>query len=146
MLFFSLTTIAVGAAESFYTVFVMERFDGKFRNAPEAAFELALFGDAIVAMLGVVMFGGALVLLNRRGLHPTPLGVYISATLGGLYMTMPSLLYAATLTPPVALSWLWLLLFPIIAARLALRSVRGAALDRSPTPSASIPRPDCDPL
>src|ERR1017187_3946478 len=73
---FSLTAVAVAATESFYTVFVMERFDEKFRRAPGAAFELALFGDAVMALFGLLLFGGALALLTRRTLHPIALGVY----------------------------------------------------------------------
>ena len=67
MLSFSLAAAAAAVTESFYTVVVIQRYDAKFRQAPEAALELALFGDAIIAPLGLMLFGGALALSKRKG-------------------------------------------------------------------------------
>ena len=70
ILSFSLTAVTTAATETFYTIFVMKRFDEKFRDAPSAAYELALFGDAIMALIGLLLFGGALALSARRTLYP----------------------------------------------------------------------------
>ncbi len=52
MLCFSLAVLTAAATESYYTIFVMKRFDEKFRYAPGEAFELALFGYAVLGILG----------------------------------------------------------------------------------------------
>src|SRR5260370_31014309 len=70
MLCFSLAVVTTAATESYYTIFAMKRFDEKFRHAPGAAFELALFGDAVIGFLGVLLFGAALAFVTRKNYSP----------------------------------------------------------------------------
>jgi hypothetical protein len=121
---FSLTAVAVGAAEDYYMNFVVGPPDPKFRSAPGAAFELDLFGDAIITLLGVLLFGGSLALLTRKSFRSIGSGLYISAIFGSLYATMPLLLFVVARNYPVALYWAWAVVSPIIAVRLTLRRVR----------------------
>lgn len=129
---FSLVAVVLGAMGSYYQVFVMGHFDRKFQYAPEVAFEIDLFGDAIMALLGLLLFGGSLAFLTHKKFRPNALGEYVSAFLGGLYVIVPQLLAASIQN---ATSWVfqaWLVIFPIIAARMALRSRRDAASGSPP--------------
>lgn len=127
MFSFSLASAAAFFIESFYIVFVMERFDEKFRHAPDVAFELSLFGGAIIVLFGLLLFGGSLALSKRKAVHSIPLGVTVSAILGGLYVTTLSFIDAYARSTPVAFLRAWVVLFPIISARLTLLTVRRAA-------------------
>jgi len=132
---FSLTTVIVAAAESFCTVFVMQRFDQKFRDAPGAAFELSLFGDAVIGMLGVLLFGSALALFRRKDLASAPRSIYIGSVLGGVYSTLPNVFYWSRVDIPVVPFWIFALLFPILAARLTLQSMPTADAPSIRTPT-----------
>jgi hypothetical protein len=123
MLSFSLAAAAAAVTESYYTVMVLQRFDAKFRHAPEAALELALFGDAIIAGLGQLLFGGALALSKRKGFYSMSLGVTVSAILGATFVIMPDVIYAYIRTSGDILR-AWIVLFPIISARLTLLAIR----------------------
>jgi hypothetical protein len=123
MLAFSLAAAAAAITESFYTVVVLQRFDAKFRQAPGAALELALFCDAIIAPLGLMLFRGALALSKRKGFYSMSLGVTVSAILGGTFVIMPDVIYAYIRTSGDILR-AWIILFPIISARLTLVAAR----------------------
>ena len=122
---FSLTAWAICDAESFYTIFVVKMLDAEFRQVPWGAFGLSLLGCTFVALFGMLLFAGSLTLLKRRPLYPTSLGVYVSAILGGIYVTIPFLFFADDGSTPAALFWAWAVLFPIISARVALRGPAG---------------------
>jgi hypothetical protein len=122
MLSFSLAAAVAAVTWSLYTVFVLQRFDAKFRQAPGVALELSLFGDAIIAPLGLLLFGGALALSKRQGFYSMSLGVTVSAILGGTFVIMPDVIYAYIRTSGDLLAWI--ILFPIISARLTLLAVR----------------------
>ena len=69
VLSFSLATVIASITGSLCTVFVLKKFDSKFRYA----FELSLFGDAVVAFIGLVLFGATLVfILVRTRLEQPP--------------------------------------------------------------------------
>src|SRR5260370_28355660 len=93
MLCFSLAVVTTAATESYYTIFAMKRFDEKFRHAPGAAFELALFGDAVIGFLGVLLFGAALAFVTRKNYSPRLSGLYFASILDGFYTTLPNVLY-----------------------------------------------------
>jgi hypothetical protein len=123
MLAFSLAAAVGAVTESCYTVVVLQRFDAKFRQAPGAALELAMFGDAIIAPLGLMLFGGALALSKRKGFYSMSLGVTVSAILGGAFVIMPGVIYAWVRTSGDYIR-AWMILFPIISARLTILAVR----------------------
>ena len=123
MLSFSLAAAAAAVTESFYTVVVMQRFDAKLRQAPRAVLELALFGDAIIAPLGLLLFGDALALSKRKGFYSISIGMTVSAILGGTFMIMPQVDYAYIRTSRDFLL-VWVVVFPIISAGLTLLAVR----------------------
>ena len=106
----------------------MKRFDQKFTYAPGEAFELALFGDAVLGILGVLLFGGALALLTRENYGPRPSGLYFASILGGIYSTLPNI------DLPNALFWILVVAFPITAARLTIRRIGAENADSSPLP------------
>jgi hypothetical protein len=114
---FSLTTIGVAIAEAFYTIFIKQQFDEKFREAPGAAYELSLFGDAVISILGVLLFG---VTVARRW------SICIGSVLGAVYSTVPNVFYWSLDDIPIAPFWIFAVFFPIVAARLTLhRTPRG---------------------
>jgi hypothetical protein len=121
---FSLTAVAIGAAEDYYMDFVLGPPDPKFRSAPGVAFEIDLFGNAIMTLLGLLIFGGSLTILRRKALRPITPGVYMSALFGILYTTMPLLLYLVHRNHPVEFFWAWAVLSPGVAARLTPRRLR----------------------
>jgi hypothetical protein len=123
MLSFSLAAAAAAVTESLYTVLVLQRFDAKFKQAPGVALELALFGDAIIAPLGLMLFGGALALSKRKGFYSISIGMTVSAILGGTFMIMPQADYAYIRTSGDFLL-VWVVVFPIVSARLTLLAVR----------------------
>ena len=123
MLCFSLAAVTAATTASYYTIFVMKRFDEKFRDAPGAAFELALFGDAIIGFPVVLLFGGALAFFTRKNLVPKPSGLYIASILGGVYATLPDVLYWSRVDLPNVLFWILAVVFPITAARLTVRRI-----------------------
>jgi hypothetical protein len=112
---FSLTTFAIAVAESYYTVVVMQRFDQKFRDAPEVALEISLFAEAVIGMIGVLLFGATLALFRGKDRALAPPSVYISVLMGGIYMILPN-----AVDIPVALFWIFAVFFPILSARLTL--------------------------
>jgi hypothetical protein len=118
---FSLAVLTAAATESYYTIFVMWRFDEKFSAG--AAFELALFGGAIMGFLGVLLFIGALAFFTRKNLAPKPSGLYIASILGGIYTTLPNVLYWSRVDLPNALFWILAVAFPITTARLTVRRI-----------------------
>jgi hypothetical protein len=67
-----------------YTVFVLNKFDSKFRYAPDVEFELSLFGDAVVALIGLFLFGAIIAFLTRQAAHGTVI-VLLAALFGGIY-------------------------------------------------------------
>ena len=93
ILIFSLMNAVVSSAESVYTVFVLKRFDEKFRHAPDVALELALFGDAIIGFIGLLFFGGVLAYCVRKGRRVTIGSVIFAALFGGIYETLLDVLY-----------------------------------------------------
>jgi hypothetical protein len=124
MLVFSLTSVIMAAAESFFSVFVLKQFDPKFRYSPQSALELDLLWDAMMTFVGVCGFGASLPALARRTLRPRSFGVWLAAGLGGIYVTVPRVSYALAGSTPTALFWAWVILFPIISARITLRAIR----------------------
>jgi hypothetical protein len=124
MLVFSLTSVVMAAAESFFSVFVLKQFDPKFRYSPQSALELDLLCDAMMTFVGVCVFSASLPVLARRTLRPRSLGVWLAAGLGGTYVTVPPVSYALAGNTPTALFWVWVILFPIISARMTLRTIR----------------------
>jgi hypothetical protein len=121
MFCFSLAVVTVAATESYYTIFVMKRFDEKFRQAPGAAFELALFGDAIICLLGVLLLGGSLAFFARKKLGPKQSGLYVAPILGVFYTTLPNVLYWSRIDLPNEIFWIFVVAFPITIARLMVR-------------------------
>ena len=138
MLCFSLAVLTAAATESYYTIFVMKRFDEKFRHAPGAAFELALFGDAVFGILGVLLFGGALAFLTRKNYGPRLSGLYFASILGGFYSTLPNVLYWSRVDLPNALFWILVVVFLITAARLTVRRIGTENADSSPLPGIKL--------
>jgi len=123
ILSFSFAAAAASVAESFYAVAVMHRFDAKFAQAPEVALELDLLGDAIITLSGILLFGLTLALSKRGGFHSISLGVIVAAILSGTYVIVPEVIYAFVRTSANFFR-AWILLFPIIAARLTILAVR----------------------
>jgi hypothetical protein len=121
---FSLTAVAIGVMEDYYMDFVLGPPDPKFRGAPGAAFELDLSINAIITVLGLLLFGGSLTLLRLKSFRPIAPGIYISAIFGSLYATMPLLLYLVHRNYPVEFFWAWAVISPGVAARLTVRRVR----------------------
>lgn len=117
--------------ESFFDIFFAKRFDQKFVNAPDVALELSLLGDAVFSLLGVFLFGCTLALpivKARRARDP----VYLPVVLGGLYITVPWLLYMSHVDTEGPFLWSWMLLVPITSALVVLRPVRPAGILPSP--------------
>jgi hypothetical protein len=122
VLSFSLTTVVVALAESYYTVFILGRFDGLFRNSPGFAFWISVFSDAITSILGVLLFG--VTVWRLRPKEPTSTSsstrssICAGSLLGAVYITGLYVFYWSHIDtyvePP------WLLFFPVVAARLAL--------------------------
>jgi hypothetical protein len=101
----------------------MGRFDEKFRYAPGAAFEISLVGVAVMGFLGALSFAGAVAFFTRRSLAPTGLGLGLASVFGGIYITLPEVLYWRRVDTPAGLFWICVALFPIFAARLTLHRV-----------------------
>jgi hypothetical protein len=123
---FSLTTIGVAIAEGFYTVFIKQQFDEKFRQAPGAGYELSLFGDAAISILGMLLFGATIALLRRNELAPRRWSLCIASLLGAVYSTVPNVFYWSLDEIPIAPFWIFALFFPILAARLTLHRTLAA--------------------
>ena len=123
VLSFSLTMVVVAVAESFYPIFIRQKFDDKFRQAPGAAFELSLFGDAVISLLGVLLFGVTVALLRRKELGPMRWSICIGSLLGAVYSTVPNVFYWRQDNMPIALFWIFAVFFPIVAARLTLHRI-----------------------
>ena len=124
ILSFSLAVAFASITESAYTVFVMKKFDGKFRDAPYAAVELSLFGDAVVAFIGLLLFGGT-VLLLRRHMPGTFTSIGLAALFGTIYPTLPNAVYWCDVATPLVISWSWILITPVAAAFLSRDMGRG---------------------
>jgi hypothetical protein len=120
---FSMATVIASIAESAYTVYVMKKFDSKFRFAPDAAFELSLFGDAVVAFIGLLLFGATFTCYVRQAMHRTGI-IGLTALSGGIYATLPKALYWCDIAAPPLLWWIWTLLIPVASALLISRQVR----------------------
>jgi hypothetical protein len=80
-----------------YTVFVLKRFDEKFRHAPNAAVEISLFGDAVIGLIGLLLFGGTFAYIARQGRYKTVSSIILAALFGEIYATLPNVLYWGTL-------------------------------------------------
>ena len=132
ILFFSLTSVVVSSTESVYNVFVLGRFDEKFRHAPDAALELALFGDAIFGFIGLFVFGGVLAYCARHGRRVTARSIIVAAFFGGVYETLPDELYWWRVQAPLVAQWIWILLMPVAAALFTVRQMAQSQTDRAP--------------
>jgi hypothetical protein len=115
-----LTVLVIGAAEGFYTIYVMKTAEHRSSEALLGDFEISVFGCFLVALFGLLLFGSGLAVLKRRGFYPTPVGIYVSAVLGGAWVAIPAFFPDNGNTPAV-IFWLWAILLPILSARLALR-------------------------
>src|SRR5260370_89107 len=93
ILSFSLATVVASIAESVYTVFVLKRFDEKFRHAPSVAVEISFFGDAVIGFIALLLFGGTVAFYARGGRQETARSVVVAALFGGIYATGPNVLY-----------------------------------------------------
>jgi hypothetical protein len=122
VLSFSLATVFASMSGSFYTVFVMRKFDSKFRYAPDVAFELSVFGDAVVAVIGLLLFGATLAFHTRQAMYGTAL-LWLAALFGVIYATLPKAFYWSNIRVPVIVWWIWTLLIPVAAAWLISRHV-----------------------
>ena len=69
-----------------------------------------MFGDAVGAFIGLVLFGGTLVFLTRQDSLRTST-IYLAALLGGIYATLPKIFYWSD-----TYFWIWMLLMPVAAA------------------------------
>lgn len=118
---FSLVNAFVSSTESVYTVFVLKRFDDKFRHAPDVALELALFGDAIIGFIGLFFFGSVLAYCARKGRRVTTGSVIFAALFGGMYESLLDVLYWSRIEAPLLVVWIWILLMPVGAALLTVR-------------------------
>ncbi len=119
VLSFSLSTVGVAVAQSFYDVFVAKNFDPKFRGAPTVDLELSLFGDAVFALLGLLIFGGTIgcyTVAFSTKVRPGAVGICLPTLFGCLYMTLPWLLYLRHVRPPTYLFWSWAVLAPVASA------------------------------
>jgi hypothetical protein len=136
MLAFSLTSVVMAAAESFFLVYVLNQFDPKFRYSQQSALELDLLWFAMMTFVGVCVFGASLPVLARRTPHPRSFAVWLAASLGGIYVTAPGVYYTLARSIPTSVFWAWVILFPIISARITLWTTRSpkcgslAACDR----------------
>jgi len=127
---FSLVNAVVSSAESVYTVFVLKRFDDKFRHAPNAALELALFGDAIIGFIGLIFFGSVLAYCARKGRRVTTGSVIFAALFGGIYESLLDLLYWSRIEAPLPVVWLWIFLVPVATALVTVRLMAQSPADR----------------
>ena len=121
MLAFSLTVLVIGATEGFYTIYVMKTTEHRSPEAQLGDFEISLVGFVLVALFGLLLFGGGLAVLKRRGFYPTPVGVYFSAALGAAWVAIPGTFSPDDGNTATVVFWLWAILLPIVSARLALR-------------------------
>ena len=127
---FTGASMATAFIEGFYRIYVAQRLDEKFRHAPSAQFEIDLAVEATVGLLGLLVVSGTLVLLGRTMQPRGPRAVFISAILGAAYTLVPAAADAVGWPMPVALFWVWAFSFPMISARMALRSGPGCRVDQ----------------
>ncbi len=118
---FALTNVLVASAGTLYTIFVLNRFDAKFREAPNAAFEIDLFGDAAIALIGFLLFGSSLAYFGRRGRRVTTSSILTAALSGAVYATLPQFLHWFHIQPLIL--WIWILLMPEAAAAVTIRKM-----------------------
>jgi hypothetical protein len=131
ILAFSWGVAGSSTAESFYDIVFAKRFDQKFAHAPDVALELSIFGAAAFSLLGLVLFGCTLALSikkERRAIAP----VYLPAIFGGLYMSVPWLMYWSHGDIEAPFFWSWMLLVPVASALVVVRPVRTAGIFPSP--------------
>jgi hypothetical protein len=134
VLSFSLTTVVVSSAESVYTVFVLKRFDEKFRHAPNAAVEISLFGDAITGWIGLLFFGGTFAYVARQGRYTTVSSIILAAVFGGIYATLPNVLNWWHIEVSNLMQWIWIFVIPVAAALLTVRRMIQGRTERTPVP------------
>lgn len=130
VLSFSLATVVASSAESVYTVFVLKRFDEKFRNAPDAALEISLFGDAVIGFIALLLFGGTVAYYALRGREATTSSIIMAMLFGGIYASLPNVLYLWNIQAPPLLWWAWILSIPEAAALLTARQMKQSSADR----------------
>jgi hypothetical protein len=140
VLSFSVATVIASVTGSVYTVFVLKKFDSKFQHAPDAAFERSLFGDSVVAFIGLLLFGATLAFYARQATQgPAP--IHLVALSGGIFVTVPKAFYWSDAEVPIVVWWIWTLLMPVAVAWLISRHIgqgRGAS---RPTCADTIRRP-----
>jgi hypothetical protein len=124
VLLFSMGAMMVAPAESYYAIFATARLGESTRDALVGDFELSLIEDAILTGFGVLLFSGAVVFFARKGFGPTRLGFWLSLIMGGLYVTMPFMLAWLRIDEmSKVLFWSWILLFPLLSARVTVQNV-----------------------
>jgi hypothetical protein len=100
--------------------------------------ELALFGDAIICLRGVLLFGGALAFFAHKKLASKQSGLYVAPILGFFYTTLPNLLYWSRIDLSNALFWIFVVAFPITSARLTVRRVGAEDAGSSRLPDSKV--------
>jgi hypothetical protein len=134
VLSFSLATVVASSAESAYGIFVLKRFDEKFRDAPGAALELSLFGDAVIGFIALLLFGGTVAYYALRGRQATASGIVLATLFGGIYASLPNVLYWWGIQARALLWWIWILIMPLAAAFLTVRQMKQSTAARSLVP------------
>jgi len=119
---FTWTSLATAFIESYYRIYVAQELDEKFRHAPSAQFEIDLTVDAIIGIVGLLILSATLGFLWRSMQPRGSRAVFISAITGTAYTLVPVAINALGWDLPVPLFWVWAFTFPVVSARMAVRS------------------------
>jgi hypothetical protein len=118
---FFIASVLSGSIAAAIAVYWFKAYDPKFRDAPSIGLEVELAGVVIVSLVGAAVIGATAFLLRKR-LKDTWIAALVCAGWGAVYPLMLYPLNAAmrslwdieSLTHP-ALSWTYLLAFPVLA-------------------------------
>jgi hypothetical protein len=68
----------------------------------------------------------------RQERRVTTGSIVVAAMFGGMYETLPDVLYWWRFQPPLVVQWIWILLMPVAAALLTIRQMVQGPTDRVP--------------
>jgi hypothetical protein len=116
---FSLGTVCISLAETFYDIYIGKNYDSKFREAPTVALELGLLGDLVICFPALVLFAVTLAVASKKNL-PRGIGYYLPGVLGALYTTLPRQTWFGQAETSSRLFWTWILAAPVASALLTM--------------------------